>query len=82
MTMTTDIFQKTNGRPYPHNDEDHSPMILESRAHALRVIAWLGLTDVRIIPATDEQVAAGHLVTMQSRDYRSRRRFLRRTEAL
>ncbi len=74
MKTTNYIFQKTNGRSYPHNDEDPSPMILESRAHALRVIAWLGLTDVKIVPASDEQVASGHLVTMHSREYRSRRK--------
>jgi len=74
MKTTNYIVQKTNGRPYPHNDEDPSPMILESRAHALRVIAWLGLTDVKIVPASDEQVASGHLVTIHSREYRSRRK--------
>lgn len=62
------IFQKANGHPYAHNDEDPSPMILESRAHALRVIAWLGLTGVKIVPATDEQVACGHPVMMHSRE--------------
>ena len=74
MTPTTNyIFQKTNGRPYHHNDEDPSPMILESRAHALRVIRWLGLTDVKIAPASDEQLASGHLVTAHSRDWRRRK---------
>ena len=71
MTQTANyILQKTNGRPYPHNDEDPSPMILESRAHALRVVAWLGLADVKIVPASDEQVASGHLVKMHSRHSR------------
>ena len=72
--MSKYIFQKSNGRPYPHNDEDSSPMILESRAHAKRVIAWLGLEGVKILAASDEQLACGHLVTAHSREYRKRLR--------
>lgn len=67
------IFAKTNGRPYPHNDEDPSPMILESRAHGKRVIAWLGLVNVKIVAASEEQLACGHLVTVHSRTYRRSR---------
>jgi len=68
------VFQQPNGTPYPHNDEDSSPMLLESRVHAKRVIAWLGLTDVKIVKASDGQLACGHLVMVHSREYRKRLR--------
>ena len=67
----TYVFKKSNGQTYQTNDEDSSPMLLESKAHALRVIAWRGLRDVKIIPATAEQVAAGTLVCVHRRRVRA-----------
>ena len=67
MKNTQYVLTRANGSPYPHNDEDPSPMILVSRAHSKRVIAWLGLRGVKITPASDEQVAAGYVVRMHQR---------------
>ena len=49
------------GRVDRRNDEDQRYAICVSRAHALRVISWLGLTGRKIREATEEEVAAGVL---------------------
>ena len=58
-----------NGRTMRTNDEDQRYLLCESRAHALRVIRWLGLTGARIVDAADEIIAAGKFCSVHSREW-------------
>lgn len=53
------IHDKSKNRAMFCNDEDRCYLLCNSKAHALRVIRWLGLTEVRVREATEEEVANG-----------------------
>ena len=63
MTTTTKttlyVIQDTTGQVDLLNDEIRQPSIYISRAHAGRVIKWLGMTGRTVREATDEEIAGG-----------------------
>lgn len=63
--MTTINISKTlfvlvkGGEPMPRNGEDDRNALYRSRAHAMRVIKWLGLNGYKVREATEEEIANG-----------------------
>jgi hypothetical protein len=53
------VLIRPNGTVMARNDEDNRYALMRNRAHALRIIRWLGLVGFRIREATDEEIAAG-----------------------
>ena len=52
------------GRLCRVNDENPAYMLCRSRAHAYRVIRWLGMVGASPRPATDAEIASGEYVRM------------------
>lgn len=64
------ISDKKDGRAMYVNDEDHRYLLLHSRAHALRFIKWLGLNEVLVRLASDEEEANGYIDTVCASPHR------------
>jgi hypothetical protein len=60
-------MKKHNGQAMRVNDRDDRYLLHNSHAHARRVIRWLGLSEVKVRPATPEEVAHGHIDTAKVR---------------
>lgn len=60
------IVHKATGKAVQVNDRDDRYVLLNSKAHAARYIAWLGYTEVAIRPATEEETAHGKIDTVKS----------------
>ena len=74
MTQTKTMYVLLHGgRPEPQIDEDKRPMLFVSRAHAGRVIRWLGLVGRSIATATEEMFASGEIVRAGMRPNRDGR---------
>lgn len=64
--MKSFVIATKNGEAMPTNDENDAPLICDSKAHALRVIQWLGLPAAKVRAATEEEVAAGKFCAVHS----------------
>lgn len=60
------ITCRISGRAMRVNDTDDRYLICVSKAHAMRVIKWLGLTDVRCREASEEEIAYGLIDTVKA----------------
>ena len=70
MTTTETMYVIfVSGKIQATNDENPSPLLCRSKAHAKRVIAWLGFVRTKIVEATEEQVAEGDYCEMHGRKY-------------
>lgn len=58
---------KIGGKAMQVNDQDDRYLLHKSKAHALRVIKWLGLTGAKVREATEEEAANGHVDIIKSR---------------
>lgn len=54
--MKAHVIVDESGRLDRRNDDDRRVAVYVSRAHAKRVIAWLGLTGRRVRPASDSDL--------------------------
>jgi hypothetical protein len=59
-------IKKNGGAAMRVNDRDDRYLLHNSKAHARRVIKWLGLAEVKIREATEEEVAHGHVDTAKA----------------
>jgi hypothetical protein len=61
-TATLYVIEDADGRVDQVNDDIRQPAIYVSRAHAGRVIKWIGLTGRTVREATEDEIAAGFFV--------------------
>ena len=69
MTITKKLYAitvKATGKVYPKNDGDDRHLLANSKAHAIRVIKWLGLTGVTVREATEEEAAYACVDTVKA----------------
>lgn len=69
MTATKNLYAivvKSTGKTYPKNDRDDRNLLANSKAHAMRIIKWLGLTGVQVREATDEEAAHAWVDTVKA----------------